>query len=407
MTFATGGSHQATYIKEVTFGTTPVASAADPMLKMRLTQNSIISVRDSFTSEELRGDQQISDLRLGAKAASGDINFELSYLSMDDFLEAALGGTWTTTGDPDSGTDWDVTGAGGGDAVVSQVAGTDLTTLVVVGDFIRMSGWATAGNNGTFEISVVTDADTITVLDPSNVMVNEAVGATVVIELLSGATLKSGLGQPSFTIENQYNDVGFDADSQFLVYEGMTVNTLSLTVVPNGIVTGAFGFIGEAPRDSAFSTTSLGASFEEDRVEPSPQTSPMDAFSGQVDEGATSDIMTITSIELTLTRNLNPEFVIGKDRTVRITPGRNNVTGTVTAFFEDKILLEKFLAETESSLKFTTLDTAGNQIEWFLPRVKYTGGDNSVTAEGAILVSLPFQALLDDVTENTNIRLVR
>jgi len=400
MVFATGGSHLLTYIKESTFGTTPTPTAASPMRKFRLTQNSIISVRDSFTSEELRGDQQVSDLRLGAKGVAGDLNFEMSYLGFDDFVEAALGGAWAATF-TDTDTDWAVTAATNR---ITQTAGTDLTTVLSVGDYVRVSGFGTAANNGIFKTSAVAINNFDVV--PTGTLVNEAVGATVTVERLTGAVLKSALGQPSFSFENQYNDSGFDANSKYLVYEGMTVNTFNLSLAPNGIVTGSFGLIGEAPRASAFSNISLGATFESSVVNPTANFSPMDSFSGQVDEGATIDIATITGIELALTRNLNPEFVIGKDQTVRITPGRNLVTGTVTAFFENKTLLEKFLGETSSSLKFTMLDTSSNTVEVFLPNIKYTAGDNSVSGEAAILVSMPFTALYD-AAQATNIRITR
>ncbi len=401
MVFATGGSHLLTYIQESTFGTTPTPTAASPMRKFRLTQNSIIAVRDSFTSEELRGDQQVSDLRLGAKGVAGDLNFEMSYLGFDDFIEAALGGTWAPTF-TDTDVDWSATAATN---TFTQGAGTDLTTVLSANDYVRVSGFTgDVANNGIFKVATVApNSFTVT---PTGTLVDDAAGESVTVEALTGAVLKSGLSQPSFTFENQYNDQGFDVNSKYLVYEGMTTNTFNLSLSPNGIVTGSFGLIGEAPRASAFSNISLGATFEDSVVNPSANFSPMDSFSGQVDEGATIDIMTITGIELALTRNLNPEFVIGKDQTVRITPGRNVVTGTVTAFFENKTLLEKFLNETSSSLKFTMLDTSSNTVEVFLPNIKYTAGDNSVSGEAAILVSMPFTALYD-ATEATNIRITR
>jgi len=268
-----------------------------------------------------------------------------------------------------------------------------------------MSGFVNEENNGIFQVTSL-DADTLTI-SPLSTLVAEAAGVSVTIELLTGAELDAGLGQPSFTVENQYLEEGFDAASKYLVYEGMTVNTLSLAIAPNAIVTGVFGLIGEEWRESGdgFSATSLAdGGFEESVVEPSPNFTPMDSFTGTLTEGV--DTPCVTAVELSLTRNLNPEFCIGNDKTVRVTPGRNNITGTLSAFFEDKTLVQKFLAETASSLTFTLLDPAGNQYTITLPNIKYTGADNSVTTEGAIVISMPFQALLDDVT-GTNIRITR
>jgi hypothetical protein len=53
-------------------------------------------VKDNFVSNEIRNDRQIVDSRHGLKRIEGDINFELGYGYLDDFLEAALFGSWTT-----------------------------------------------------------------------------------------------------------------------------------------------------------------------------------------------------------------------------------------------------------------------------------------------------------------------
>lgn len=56
--------------------------------------NGINTTRNEMQSEELRDDRQIADHRLGNRRAELDIPFELSYESFDDFLEAALWGSW-------------------------------------------------------------------------------------------------------------------------------------------------------------------------------------------------------------------------------------------------------------------------------------------------------------------------
>ena len=98
MTIATGARHDLTYIAEVTYGTTP----STPALKaIRHTGTTLGLSKDSIESEELREDRQIAHYRHGNKSVAGDINFELSYTSFDDLIEAVMCGLWTSDGDPE------------------------------------------------------------------------------------------------------------------------------------------------------------------------------------------------------------------------------------------------------------------------------------------------------------------
>ncbi len=98
MTIATGARHDLTYVLESTYGTTP----STPALKaIRHTGTTLGLSKDSIESEELREDRQIAHYRHGNKSVAGDVNFELSYTSFDDLIEAVLCGTWTSDGDPE------------------------------------------------------------------------------------------------------------------------------------------------------------------------------------------------------------------------------------------------------------------------------------------------------------------
>lgn len=91
MNFASGSHHGLRFIKEGAFGETPANPA---MRALRHTSCSLVLNKDSFTSNELRKDAQISDMRSGVKQISGDIGIEFSYGEYDDFLAAAVRGEW-------------------------------------------------------------------------------------------------------------------------------------------------------------------------------------------------------------------------------------------------------------------------------------------------------------------------
>ncbi len=94
--------------------------------------------------------------------------------------------------------------------------------------------------------------------------------------------------------------------------------------------------------------------------------------------------------------------MLGDRAAAGIVPGRINCTGTVSAFFSDMAMMNKFLNETESSLTVVLGDGATKSYRITLPRIKYSGGNNPVSDEGPIQLDMPFQALLDN-TAQTNI----
>lgn len=81
------------YIAEVTEGVTP----ATPAFKnLRFTGESFKAGVQYTSSNEIRPDRNVPDLTQVGSNAGGGFNFELSYASFDDMLEALLCSTWAT-----------------------------------------------------------------------------------------------------------------------------------------------------------------------------------------------------------------------------------------------------------------------------------------------------------------------
>ena len=72
----------------------------------------------------------------------------------------------------------------------------------------------------------------------------------------------------------------------------------------------------------------------------------------------------------------------------------------MTAYFASSDLLAKFIDEEDSSLSFQ-LGDGTNSMTFFMPRIKYSGGDVPVNDEGPIILNMPYQALYDSVTGYT------
>lgn len=141
------------YILESTFGTTPSGS----LKRMRIKSEGLKQDTTFIASQELDPTAQVADqVRVGI-GASGPIELELSALGSaadgfpDDLFRAALrASSWSAA----------VTVTGTTIAAVNATSGVSRFTdsgsgfgSLVVGQWVRVSGFATAANNGFFKIT--------------------------------------------------------------------------------------------------------------------------------------------------------------------------------------------------------------------------------------------------------------
>lgn len=204
--------------------------------------------------------------------------------------------------------------------------------------------------------------------------------------------LKQGVTLKSLSIEEGHVDL-----NQYQVLTGAVVNNLSLSVKVNSIVTGSFGIIGKDA--SAYSGTSIDAT-----PDPAPTTTPFDSYTGSLKEGGAT-IAVVTGIDLTLNNNIEQLFTLFNDATHQIAPGRAQVSGNVSLYFESTSLINKYINDTPTSLEFTLHDGAGNSYTFLVPRVKFSGYDKAIS-ENQIVITLPFQGLYDS-TEGTALKVTR
>lgn len=384
---ANGSRHSMRYIAESTYGTTPATPAFKPI---RHTSTTLGLSKESLQSEEIRDDRQIADFRHGTYQVGGDMNIELSFASFDDLLEAVLLGTWTST---------KTTGAQSFSATVGTVvrsAGSFLTDGFAVNDVVINSGFTNAGNNGRFRISALTaTVMTLTALEGQTMVVEAAAAGRQVNSLR--AILKAGTVRRSFTVERFFGDI-LTIDKPYHRFTGVEFNTLALAISANAMITGTLGVLGQnMTTDTAIVA---GATYAAPTT-----TSPLDSFTGTLNEAGTP-IAVITEIQLNVENGLEARFVVGSKASIRPSIGRSNCSGQITAYFENSLLLDKFINETESNIVFELPDGAGNKYIFTLPRIKYNGGQPDVEGEGPITLSMPFQALLNAAT-STNIQIER
>lgn len=196
----------------------------------------------------------------------------------------------------------------------------------------------------------------------------------------SAGVMKIGTTPSYFSIEESALDI-----TQFRVYSGLAVSTMSLSVAPNQLVNTTFSCVGKGLTQSgtALDSTPSAASGNQ----------PFDSYSGSISIGG-SQVSTITSIDFSLSNSLAPLFVVGSDETPQLEYQRAVVEGTVTAYYQDATLVNLFTNETTSSIELVLDDnTSGSTYTFNMGSVKFNGGDIPVQGPGARTLTLPFSAI--------------
>lgn len=210
--------------------------------------------------------------------------------------------------------------------------------------------------------------------------------------------LKVGTTPKFFSIEDAATDI-----TQFRLFTGMAVSSLAVSIRPNQMVTGTFSMVG---KDMTISGTSVDAVKTASSVN-----QPFDSYSGALSIGTAGGALTaaaiVTGIDFTINNALAPTFVVGSSSTPQLEYGMATVEGTITAYFEDASLINRFINETATGLQVVIDDPTGlSDYTWLFPRVKINGADVPVDNPASRIITMPFVALYD-TTENTNLKLTR
>jgi len=190
---------------------------------------------------------------------------------------------------------------------------------------------------------------------------------------------------PTFlTIEDYAADV-----DQARLFTGCTVNSMNVSLAPNQMVTAGFGIVGrDMEIDDAQKTVTASAGNE-----------PFDAYSGDIKLGTKtslgSALTIITGMDFTLTNNFAPTLVIGESVPSDLEFGTASLEGTVSCYFEDATMVNRFLLETESSLEVSVGDGT-NTLTFTLPRIKINSADVGVDGPTSRIINMSFVALRDD-----------
>jgi hypothetical protein len=391
----------------ITANTQPLITA-DPQPAggqiLRRVSSTLELAKNTYKSNEVRTDRQIFDFRHGTRHVQGKIAGELSPSTYFDFFEAVHRDTRAAGVAIAPGVSTSVA-ASNAESSFTMTAGDAVVAGLKVGDIIRPTGGAVTANNGV-NFTIISFAEVGGAYRTINVVpapADAAADAALTLTRPGFSTLVPLANQISrkFALEIYGSDVEVAR-----VFKECRMSGYTMAMPATGMSTCDFDVMGRdmdvliggaAPfftAPAAATTTGVCASVNGILVV----------------DGASQGV--ITGVNLTMQLTPTAADVVGQNFPAEIFLGRADLTGTLTAYFQDATLVNDFLNETESTLILTVDDSSAfgaDVISLTLPRIKLGGASINITGEGGQMLTAPFQALLYEGTAagmpNTTIRI--
>jgi hypothetical protein len=381
MALAQGVKKEVRVKKEVTFGVAPGTGSA---VLMRRVESSFDVVKDTYESAEIVTHQQVADFRHGARRVEGNLNGELSPTSYQIFMEAMLRKAFAAGGT--TGAQTNITAAAGPPGTFTRAAGSYLTDGFKVGDVVRWTGWTTGGvanNARNYRITALSATVMTTSGLNDEVVAAKASGDSVTCTVQGKKCFTPDTGQTndSLSIEQWFPDI-----TQSELYRGIRLRSMAVSLPATGLATISFGFLGQditrATSQYYISPTAAAT------------TGILAAVSGSLRIGGV-DYATVTGLEFTVDTEASGLQVVGANITPDVFVGRLKARGQMTVAFENAVLRDMFIDETEADIQaYFRLSSAVNSdfLSFYLPRVK-AGGAQKSDGEQSLIQTIPFVGL--------------
>lgn len=219
--------------------------------------------------------------------------------------------------------------------------------------------------------------------------------------------IKSGNTFPNagLSLEKRFNDI-----NKFLRYWGCRIDSLNLNFPQEGYVTGSMNLLGFGEiSDENASQYQPPGTYGPSGVSVSPAATfptdePFVTFSSVIQEGnPLANVTFVQSASIAINNAFEQDgFIIGSRYRACLTPGKRSITGNLQIFFKNLIHYNKFLNETRTALRFY-FERGSKSIEFYLPRVEFTGESPKISTPGGLSMNLPWRALYDS-TEGCALR---
>ena len=363
--------------KETAWGVKASAAGASSIL--RRTQGNFNLEKEAYSSNEIRTSQQVVDMRHGTRKVTGNVQGELGSNSYTQLIAAGLRRDFTN-GAASAAVSVTVQKAA---QTFTRGAGSWLTDGYFAGSLVRTSGAANPGNNGTF----VVKRATATVLSVEyfgdiNPLVDVATAASITFSSPGKESFVPATGHTddSFTVEEWMPDVPL---SQTTV--GNQVNSMSVSVQPNQMVSATFDFMGK-DADPTTTTQFFTAATAQGAT---------DLFTGSDGIFVANGIRftKCTGINIKLDAGIQQEAVIGSNAIGAKSRGKVSVTLDGSVILDGSSFYDFFNAETEVEMIYASRTSDGlGAVSFYLPNVKI-GAFQKDDGEKVIIASFSGTAL--------------
>ena len=390
-------AHKLAFVKEVTRGTTP---ATPKFTRLPDTRTTIALTKETLASERITGTRIPAEPRAGLGGVSGDIPVDLSDGTYDEFIASALQGSWADV----AGAQLDVceitssvSGANAG-IVAGSTFDTDATAITVTVEsidakeekillsFDQGGGFETVELNGTSspENEVNIDGETFSLTD--------------LTDLSESKFIRASNARRSFSLLREFSD---QTGKPFILFSGLEVSALNITAATNQIAKGVFSFMGRSHIGPSANAPD-GSEFL-----PAVDSEAYDTFTGdmKIDNVATC---IVTDYSLTIDNGLQARYAVGCDSPQDPSVGQSSVSGSLTLYFEDSTIYEKYVDEESIALELTLADTDGDTLTVKVPNCHMgTGTQPDVSGDGPITLTVPFTAHGDPSIGDSHIEIIR
>lgn len=353
------------FIEEATLGQTPLVGNFQTA---RFISESLSGTPGTTESKQIRSDRYASGNVVTSLEVGGDMSFELAKEpAIDSLISSAMLSSWNTVAPVVVDLTLDVT------AKTLVRALGDFNVDLEVGDILTLSGFVNAENNTEVQVLEIVDALTVRCAIPAG-MVDEAGGGT---SYKRADKISIGTVKKSFSMEKAF----LDLSNKAIVYKGMLVNSMKLTVGYGAIVSGSFGFSG-----TEYTTVDVATDFITNaRVLTPPATT--QSLNGSVDMPfiSTSAVglfgqstFCIQNVGIDLANNLTAQNCIGRIGAKDFSPGTAQISVNLAAYLADGnwSLLQKKLSQASFAIGFAVKNADG-LYGFYLPAVQVSFDDPS------------------------------
>ena len=365
------------YFRESTWGRTP--DSTDTLTEIPFTSETLTFNKKTGARTSIRGDRQMfPSVKLG-EVAQGGTSHEFTALDHTEFIQGTFGNTSPVATDIDAETCTIAEAAG----TITADSGTPFTTLASQNpNYIRVAGAANATNNGVKRVVSITS--TVITVDAASLTDDESA-----VDLdLNTNLIDNGLTKVSYLLERDHEDL-----SKNFWFNGMMINTMTLSFTAEQIVTVAYEFIGKT---GAIGVGGEGTSAGDGSPNADNGTEALtaggDVGSILIAGSATSGC--VQSGTITISNNLRERPCVGQETGQQPGQGAFTVNGNLNLYFDDTTEYNLFLNHTESKIQIPVTDSAGNFLGLTIHAANFdtTPGPNVTGENSDTFVNLTFSA---------------